>query len=178
MKTRNRKRRGAAMLEAIIVITVLLVFLGVILWGARAYAAKLDQSANTRSDILYYASHSCEQAPPQEDSATPPGFELGDHDTPVATGGEDTTAATNLAAALPASGGPGALTRDWNMASTMREQTVEGSAIVNLEKTALTTHVKTQSWVACNEKNYGGNWNDLAQFVWDMKENGAGLLGP
>lgn len=176
MKKRSQKR-GVAMPEAIVVITVMLVFLGMILWVQRAYAAKIDQANDTRSDVLFYASHSCEQAPPSDDGSTP-GFEHHDHDTPVATGSEDTTAADALAGALPANGGPGALTRDWNMASTKRERTVDGSAIVNLEKTKLTTEVKTQSWVACNEKNYGGNWNDLAQFVWDMKDNGAGLLGP
>lgn len=176
MQNRSRKR-GAAMPEAIIVITVLLVFLGMITWAQRAYAAKIDQANATRSDVLFYASHSCEQGPPGEDTETGPAFEHHDHDTPIATGSEDTTTADTLAGALPAEG-PGALKRDWNMASTMREQTVDGSAIVDLEKKKLSTHVKTQSWVACNEKNYGGNWTDLAQFVWDMKDNGAGLLGP
>lgn len=166
------------MLEAIVVITVLLVFLGMILWGQRAYATKVDQATATRSDVLYYASHACEQGPPLDDSATRPAFAHVDHDTPVATGDANTAPADALAGALPAEGGPSAVTRDWNMATTSRAQVVDGNAIVNLKKQNLSTNVQTASWVACNEKDYGGNWHDIAQFVWDMKGNGAGLLGP
>lgn len=167
------------MAEAIVVMTVLLVFLGMILWVHRAYAAKIDQSANTRSDVLFYASHNCETAPEVEEPAHAPAVTT--EGEAVGVDGEDPATAEKLAedfhgksgAKVSATG----LKRNWNVVSAMREQDVDGSAIVNLEKKKMTTHVKTQSWVACNEKNYGGDWTDVAEFMWDIKDNAAGLLG-
>lgn len=178
MKTKRKSQRGAAMPEAIVVMTVMLVFLGMIMWAYKAWGTKIDQSAQTRSDVLFYASHSCEVAPPAADPAQASTLG-GESDVPSATGDVSPDTADALAGKLPADkAGTAGLARSWNMASMTREQVVDGSAIVNLKKVALTTNVKTESWVACNEKNYGGDWDDLAQFVWDLPKNGAGLLGP
>lgn len=178
MKNAKRsKQRGAAMIEGIVVMTVMLVFLGMMTWAERAYAAKIDQMSATRSDVLFWASHSCETAPPADDPATVPAFGA-ESDTPIATADADTTTADSVSAQLPSdNGGAAELVRHWNMASTERATDVEGSAIVNLEKQKLSTHVHTQSWVACNEKSYGGDYKALAEFLWALPKNGAGLLG-
>ena len=48
------------MAEGIIVISVMLGFLGLIVWVRMAYGTKLDYQQLTRSTTLYSASHACE----------------------------------------------------------------------------------------------------------------------
>jgi hypothetical protein len=55
------KKRGAAMVEAIVIMCTMLVFFGMNLWAFRVYGGKLDQMSSTRRDALYYASHNCEK---------------------------------------------------------------------------------------------------------------------
>jgi hypothetical protein len=58
---RRPTSRGAAMVEAIVVMGVMLVFLGMNVWANKAYGGKIDQMNSTRRDALFYASHSCER---------------------------------------------------------------------------------------------------------------------
>ena len=67
MKTKHRaarharraRSRGAAMVEGVIVISTMLVFLGAIVYTRKSYGMKLDLQQQTRSNVLYYASHGC-----------------------------------------------------------------------------------------------------------------------
>lgn len=59
---KKRAKRGAAMVEAIVVMCVMMVFLGMNVWAFKAYGGKIDQMSSTRRDALFYASHSCERA--------------------------------------------------------------------------------------------------------------------
>lgn len=169
-KMRRRAERGAAMLEGIVVITTMLVFLGMIVFAGKAYGAKIDQAAQVRSDVLYYASHGCGELP-ENASATSTGGDEGAAVTPDA----ETSEATSRAAKI---GGneTSALERKWNMATSSAERTVDGEAIVDLKKVAISTRVKTDSWVACNEKTYGDMWTGLVDFGVDWVKSGAGVF--
>src|SRR5262245_60829309 len=62
LRARRRRRaraRGAAMVEAVIVLSTMLVFLGLIVWTRNSYAMKMDLQQDTRATSLYYASHAC-----------------------------------------------------------------------------------------------------------------------
>ena len=60
-KRDKRTKRGAAMVEAIVVMCTMMVFLGMNTWAFKAYGGKIDQMSSTRRDALYWASHSCEK---------------------------------------------------------------------------------------------------------------------
>ncbi len=56
---RKRTKRGAAMVEAAVVLPVLISFLGLTMMMYRGYAEKLDKNQQIRSSTLDYASHAC-----------------------------------------------------------------------------------------------------------------------
>ena len=58
--TRVGRRRGAAMVEGIVVMSAMLGFLGLISGVEHAYATKLQTQQRTRSSTLYTASHACD----------------------------------------------------------------------------------------------------------------------
>lgn len=62
MKTRffRRGSRGAAMVEAAVVIPVMVSFLAVIGVMKNGYDRKITQNQQTRSQVLDYASHNCQ----------------------------------------------------------------------------------------------------------------------
>ncbi|MCL2778033.1 MAG: pilus assembly protein [Polyangiaceae bacterium] len=65
-KTRRSAARGAAMVEAAVVLPVMLLFYGLIGLTYRMYEAKMDKQMGTRAGILYYASHNCKGNIPPE----------------------------------------------------------------------------------------------------------------
>lgn len=58
--SRRRNKRGAAMVEAAVVLPVLISFLGLTMMMYRGYAEKLDKNQQIRSSTLDYASHACQ----------------------------------------------------------------------------------------------------------------------
>ena len=158
------------MIEGIVVISTMLVFLGMIVFVGKAYGAKIDQAARVRSDVLYYASHGCAELP-EDASATSTGPAESAAVTPDAETAEATSRADRI-------GGneTHALERTWNLAASSAERMVGGEAIVDLKKVALSTRVKTDSYVACNEKTYGDMWTGLVDFGVDWVKSGAGVL--
>ena len=62
----RRRRRGAALVEAAVVIPVMLVFLGLTMWVHNSYDEKLASQTSTRAQVLYNASHNCEEEVPEE----------------------------------------------------------------------------------------------------------------
>jgi hypothetical protein len=57
---RRFKQRGAALVEASLVIGVLVVFLGCMKFVKDSYRGKIQQQHDTRLDAFSYASHNCE----------------------------------------------------------------------------------------------------------------------
>lgn len=63
LRPRLRRSRGAAMVEAGLVIPVLVCFLGLGTMMFRGYQTKLESNQSIRSAALDYASHDCEGTP-------------------------------------------------------------------------------------------------------------------
>ncbi len=59
MRRMQRGKRGAAMVEAAVVIPVMIAFLGLTMMMKNAYTAKLTKNQQVRSQVLDYASHQC-----------------------------------------------------------------------------------------------------------------------
>lgn len=189
MKRARKNERGAAMVEGIVVITSMLFVLGMVLWAYAAWGAKIDQAHQTRSSVLYYASHGCGDKTMSEEELA---IAAGGH---PAMGGTDESgvAPKDVTASPPDTSDPAfaeanaaatreqpALARHWNMATSVAETKVSGTAIVNLQKFPLETTVKTSSTVACNEKNYGGNAEEEAGYfdqLWNFMINYAKTRG-
>jgi hypothetical protein len=53
-------KRGAALVEAAVVIPVMLMFLGLIMFTHKSYAMKMDKQMATRSQSMSYASRACD----------------------------------------------------------------------------------------------------------------------
>ena len=162
------------MVEGIIVISTMLIFLGLIVWTRQAYGMKLDMQQRTRSDVLYYASHGCENG----------GGGIGQ------SGGGGTVPGDNPAApAAQRSGLPdsAAVNRSWNSASGTLSGTANWQAVwdtnargqnasIQYGKLALTSNVSAASAVTCNEKKYGSQLIAWARFGIDMVRSGGGFM--
>src|SRR5512140_2576712 len=62
MRTRwqkKRSRRGAALVEAAVVLPVLAIFLGLIMYEYNSYKQKISVQQTSRENSLYFASHGC-----------------------------------------------------------------------------------------------------------------------
>jgi hypothetical protein len=57
---RRSRQRGAALVEASLVIGVLVVFFGCMVFVKDSYRAKIQQQHDTRLDAFSYAAHNCE----------------------------------------------------------------------------------------------------------------------
>ena len=164
------------MVEAVIVISTMLVFLGAISWTRQAYGTKLDYQQRTRSDVLYFASHGCEQ-----------------------TGGGVGTPGGGGTAPVGPSGGEGAAGRaptpdkaaidhSWNSASASLQTSVTTQAVVDTNargggggsiqygRLALVSNVKGDSYSTCNEKKYNSQFTAWFQFGLDYVTSGGGAV--
>ena len=178
-KPRNHKR-GAAMVEGIVVMTTMLVMLGMNMFAYRAYGGKVDQMTSTRRDVLYYASHACEtqnnRDPDTYTTASLRGL------TGQARSSE-TPGVGQLPAGspqgTPAPAGNGNVDRTLNTASGGKQGQVLGSALhgngtVFVLPNLLRANVATNSWATCNEKRYDNQWTALFQFGWNFLRTAAG----
>ena len=162
MTRSKRSARGAAMVEAIVVMCVMLVFLGMNTWAYRAYGGKIDQMSSTRRDALYYASHSCEKRLDIDpDDYTVPALRGND-----ASGGSSMTL-RGIIAAFKGNG--------FDFFGTARSKkgtvVVAGTALtkagaLGTEKTPLAANLKTASAVSCNEKRLGEGVLTLVKLGW------------
>lgn len=174
---RNRARtRGAAMVEAVIVISTMLVFLGLIVWVRQAYGMKLDMQQKTRSEVLYFASHACEAT----------GGGVGQASVGGTVPGDNPAATVAQRSGLPEAA---AVNRSWNTASGSVSGTANwhavwdenagkgaGNAPIRFGKRALTSHVSAYSSVTCNEKRYESQILAWAQFGLRMARSGGGVM--
>jgi len=56
---RRKKQRGAAIVEAAVVLPVLAIFLGLIMYEYSSYKEKMKVQQTSRENALYFASHGC-----------------------------------------------------------------------------------------------------------------------
>lgn len=134
------RQRGAAMVEAVLVIAVMVVFLGLTMYTFHSYETKLDQQTATRSAALTEASHHCEGGGgTQEDS----GFGLD---------GQGAGAASNLG---------GGATSAFFMSTVTKTgtATVNGSAVQDRERITMSRTINSYSETVCSPKPE--SWGDI-----------------
>lgn len=176
------------MVEGIVVMTTMLMFLGLNLWAEKVYGGKLDQASSTRRDVLYYASHGCEETNSVDvDNYTTDtlkgisgsAINADSLNVPPPDTARDRVGG-NFNNSPAGQGISGAVSRDWNTASGGKgPQNVNGSAVIGegsifVKKRALSVDLGTNSWAACNEKKYDNQWTAFFQFSWDFLKRGAG----
>ena len=176
-KTRSNAR-GAALVEAAVAIPVMLIFLGTTMFAHASYDEKLAQQASTRSEVLYHASHSCEEQAPREmanqlgaNNSTGTSKSQQESDTSGGEGGKADQAAGKLRDSEQQG-----VSRSWNLVKTHRQKTVNGSAVEDRKRVSLTREVAADSEVACNEKRFDNSWTAIFGFIKSYAQSGAGIV--
>ena len=149
---RRTKARGAAMVEAIVIMCTMLVFLGMNTWAYRAYGGKIDQMNSTRRDALYYASHNCEKKLGDD----PDDYTVADLRGTDASGGST----MDLLGIIDVIRGRKELDFFGTGRSDKGPIAVTGTAVTKagaagVVKTPLSANLRTKSAVGCNEKPLG-----------------------
>lgn len=169
-RLRNRiGSRGAAMVEGIIVISVMLTFLGLITWTRHAYWTKLDLQQKTRSDALFYASSGCKNKGGGNSNSAPGGV-------------AGATPSTGLANRM---GGDAAsvASQSWGKVTAIENRTVLGfysvnpvpAGNINYVKWPFKSDVNASSYLICNEPKYGNVLVAAIQFAIQMGRTGGGI---
>ena len=160
------------MIEAIVVITTMLVFLGLIVWTRKSYGMKLDLQQTTRSNTLYFASHGCTGG-----GASAGGGGSG----PTSSEAEKIAGKANVPNSAAAS-------RTWNTANATASGSSSWQAVwdtnangqagsIHLQKGGLSRPISAASKVTCNEKKYDNQWMAWFQFGVDFVARGMGGVG-
>lgn len=167
----RRPQRGAAMVEAVVIMCTMLVFLGMNLFAVKAYGGKLDQSTAVRRDVMYYATHNCKENNGSDpDTYTDPAL----RSSGGATGNGGFV--QDIKALFMTVAGQGSLTSG-TATGTKGETTVSGEAVVWQSKRFMSSRLRTSSTVVCNEKPYyGGLLSTLAGLGWDFFQGIKGLF--
>ena len=171
---RRRGQRGAAMVEAAVVIPVMLVFLGLTMWVHNSYDEKLASQTSTRAQVLYYGSHNCEEEVPEEMSQ-----QLGTKTSGTGNSATPQNSDPNGGASTGTKEPPtaeGGLKRSWALAYTHRDTSVGGSAVQDRTKQTFTVPITADSEVACNEKRFDNNWTAVFGFIKSFIRSGAGIV--
>ncbi len=160
------------MIEAVIVISTMVVFMGLIVFTRKAYGMKLDLQQQTRSNTLFYSSHGC----------TGVGGK-----TIAGTGTIDGSPEAEAAASKSSLPDKGAATSSWNMTSATATDTAvwhtawdvnaQNGGAIDLQRQALNRQVHAASSVGCNEKHYDSQWSAWLKFGVDFVSSGAGAGG-
>lgn len=176
--TRRRGARGAALVEAAVVIPVMLVFLGLTMWVHNSYDEKLASQTSTRAGTLYYASHDCEEEVPENLSV-----QLG---TKTSGGnsksGEDSDTSEGADGAAKHAGSKlgdeeqTPMKQTWNKVTAHRDTSVAGTAVQDRQKVAFTVPITADSEVACNEKRYDSSWTAVFKFIPRFLKSGGGII--
>lgn len=165
-----RRTRGAALVEAAVVIPTLLVFLGLIMYVHKGYATKMDKQFGTRSGTLYYASHNCDGTAPD---ATVPIVEDADPNA----GDPAQQKADKAAGKLDANERAG-IDRSLNLvrAKPADTQLSPTHVVRDGQSYFLSRKIKAASEVACNERRYDNPWTSVFQFIVSYARSGGGFV--
>jgi hypothetical protein len=160
-RTPKKPTRGAAMIEAIVIMLTMLTFLGMNLFAVKAYGGKLDQSTAVRRDVMYYATHNCaENNGADGDTYTDPALR--------GAGGASGSGGfiQDMSALIRTIAGRGSLEAG-TATGTKGSVTVTGEATVWTSKRFMQSTMRTSSAVVCNEKPYyGGLLSTIGQLAW------------
>jgi hypothetical protein len=166
----RRKERGAALVEAALVIPVMVVFLGLIMFTHRSYDVKMDKQLGTRAGTLFYASHACKgdipaDVVPSLDDADPglPGSAADKNAGKI--GGSNSAGAT------------AAVKRSNNLVKAQPKPTdVTGKAVQNGKTFGLSRPVSAASEVACNEEVFKSKWTAVFKEIGSLYKSKGGLV--
>lgn len=138
-------RRGVAMVEAIPVLTVMILFLGMTMYIFRGYKEKLVLEQKTRSEALTEASHACEGGGSGSGSGggTSTGASLGE----AATGVTDRV-----------SGGKVSGMMTMKSVTKTGSATISGTVVEDLKKKRLSRKVTAWSQTMCRPKSESGDF--------------------
>ena len=160
------RSRGAALVEAAVVIPVMLVFLGLIMFTYRSYAMKMDQQTTLRASVLSYASHDCEGGMQDMGDITA--------EDPSGGGAASTSPLERPAGNLKMKEtGIGAFTPTVNRATGRKSAIAQGSAANDRKLVTFSRPVTTMSTVACNQKAYKNGFWGLLQAAGDFAAAGG-----
>lgn len=164
----RRKHRGAALVEAAIVIPSMLIFVGLIVFTFRSYRTKLDMQTKARAGVLSYASHGCDGS---GDVLGDQVFSQSSDDTGL--GGDD-----GVGGPLNQAGqNSGGLDRSWNMVRAIPpSQTIGGKIINGNHVYGVSRKISAESVVACNEKRHDNDFTAVFEFAIDFFQSGAGVI--
>jgi hypothetical protein len=178
LRRTSRSTRGAALVEAAVAIPVMLIFMGTTMFAHRSYDMKLAQQASTRSEVLFYASHNCEENAPGEmaqqlgaSASSGTGKQTQEADASGGEGGKADQAAGKLRGSEQQG-----VSRSWNLTKSHRQADVGNSAVEDRKKVYLTRNIKADSEVACNEKRFDNNWTAIFGFIKGFAQSGAGIV--
>jgi hypothetical protein len=172
----RRRQRGAALVEAAVVIPVMLVFLGLTMWVHNMYDEKLAAQTSTRAQVLWYGSHNCEEEAP-ENVATQLGTKSSGGGANKAGGESDQGgggAGGNEAAHLDGNVQAG-LSKTYNVVSSHRDGNVAGTAVQDRQKISFSGPVQGNSEAPCNEKRYDNSWTAVFKFIPGFLMSGGGI---
>lgn len=179
-KTKNlARKRGAALVEAAVAIPVMLVFLGTTMFAHRSYDEKIALQMSARSEVLYNASHNCEETAPAEMArqlgagAASSGInkEQGQADTTDGNAGQVDQAGGKLRDSEKQG-----LNRNWNLVKTSRTTSADGSAVQERKTVKLNRTITANAEVACNEKRFDNDWSAIFGFIKGFAQSGGGFI--
>ena len=158
-RTKRRiARRGAALVEASVVVPVLVIFLGLMTYVYRSYREKITQQNSTRENAMYFASHGC-----QGSSSGISGFG-GFGPAQVALNADDNSDAANVIGKKGDPGAQASTSRSFNQANS----SLSGTVVVG----GHLRRINSESHVFCNERPYDGNIAGWAQFAFGFFRTG------
>jgi hypothetical protein len=169
IKRRNRrKERGAALVEAALVIPVMIVFLGLIMFTHKSYAMKMDKQLGTRAGVLFYASHACKGDIPPD---VVPSVDDTDPGLPATKGDPSKLGGSN------SPGATAAVKRSNNLVKALPPPSdVTGSAVADRKRVGLTRQVHASSEVACNEEVFKSKWTAVFKEIGSLYKSKGGLI--
>ena len=180
-KRARRRSRGAALVEAALVLPVMLVFLGLTMHVHQSYQDKTDLQMATRAESLYYGSHNCKEQPPTEITEQgKPSTGFPGKNSGTATESADPNSGQGGEADLDGRAGKvgisGGLSRDWQLTSSSRSGSTKNTKGVFWKQSFLMNRtINAKSEVACNEEAFENTWTSVFQFMGSFAKSRGGF---
>lgn len=155
---RRRKSRGAAMVEAVVVIPFFIIIFASMIFVAKLYGEKQRTLRVSKEYAWTYAMANCESggANTTLESGGSPMGQLGSQDPNVVS--------DPLHQFNGSDPGMDKFDKNWGTASS----TVTGSVTASKAIGGFTNNLSTTTKVQCNEKRQEGNVRGLFHFAWDL----------
>ncbi len=151
MRRHNKRgERGAAMVEAAMILPVISLFFGLSIWMMSSYYEKLNQMQTARYDVAYYAAHSCDETAPAGNAGAGEGddMDVGGVGGAKGKGGQDVAP-------------PGEMGKSLNTKTRIAHETTDKE----VNKFGYSRPVRNSSHMMCNEKHNGGGISSIFSFA-------------